>query len=194
MKAVFFLIAIMFALVANGQEAYKFNKEESKVEWLGYKISGQHNGLVKISSAEVKINSTGVPSNGKIVIDMTSISCLDIEDKKMNKKLVDHLKSEDFFEVGKYPEAVYRITSAEKAGEGKVKISGLLTIKNKTNPYDFEADFSKVANGFLYESDWKISRGKYYVNVDEDADLVNHFKDSMIKEHFDLKIRILFVR
>jgi polyisoprenoid-binding protein YceI len=43
-----------------------------------------------------------------------------------------HLKSADFFDAAKYPTITFKSTKVEKAGEGKLKVTGNLTIKDVT--------------------------------------------------------------
>jgi len=43
-----------------------------------------------------------------------------------------HLKSPDFFDTAKYPTLTFKSTKVEKAGEGKYKVTGDLTIKGTT--------------------------------------------------------------
>lgn len=58
----------------------------------------------------------------------------------MKTMLETHLKSADFFDVEKFPTSTFVITSAEQqAEEGRYKISGNLTIKDKTNNIEFFA-------------------------------------------------------
>jgi polyisoprenoid-binding protein YceI len=45
-----------------------------------------------------------------------------------------HLKSPDFFDAAKYPTMTFKSTKVEKAGEGKLKVTGNLTIKDVTKP------------------------------------------------------------
>jgi polyisoprenoid-binding protein YceI len=45
-----------------------------------------------------------------------------------------HLRSEDFFNVDKYPEMTYQSTSIEKIDDSNYKVSGDLTIKDITKP------------------------------------------------------------
>ena len=45
-----------------------------------------------------------------------------------------HLKSPDFFDAAKFPTLAFRSTKVEKAGEGKLKVAGDLTIHGVTKP------------------------------------------------------------
>lgn len=92
-------------------------------------------------------------------------STLEIDDKDLTKSKVDatiditkintgvekrdtHLKSPDFFDVAKYPNLTFKSKKIEKAGD-KYKVTGDLTIKDKTKEVVLEATISgEVANPF----------------------------------------------
>jgi polyisoprenoid-binding protein YceI len=50
-----------------------------------------------------------------------------------------HLRSADFFDVEKYPQATFRSTKVEELGEGRFLIAGDLTLHGVTKPVSFEA-------------------------------------------------------
>lgn len=60
--------------------------------------------------------------------------------------LDEHLKAEDFFEVASYPTATFKSTKVEAAGEGKLALTGDLTIRDKTLPASFEVTVNKVGD------------------------------------------------
>lgn len=49
-------------------------------------------------------------------------------------KFDDHLRSEDFFEVDKYPHATFKSNKITFKGDAPATIAGVLTIKNITKP------------------------------------------------------------
>ncbi|MCD4736158.1 MAG: YceI family protein, partial [Bacteroidales bacterium] len=89
------------------------NIDNSLIEWIGAKPTGQHNGTVLLKSGKLLMNN-GRITGGSFTMDMTSIKVLDLEEEEWNTKLVNHLKSEDFFSVEKFPDATFTITSVEK--------------------------------------------------------------------------------
>lgn len=57
----------------------------------------------------------------------------------------EHLRSADFFDAAKYPEITFKSTSVQAAGEGKLKVSGDLTVKGKVVPAVLDVTINKVA-------------------------------------------------
>lgn len=57
----------------------------------------------------------------------------------------EHLRSADFFDAGKYPDIKFKSTKVEAAGEGKLKVTGDLTIKGITNPVVLDVALNRAA-------------------------------------------------
>lgn len=51
-----------------------------------------------------------------------------------NGKRDEHLKGADFFDVAKYPSMTFVSQQVKKAGDGKLKVTGLLTLHGVTKP------------------------------------------------------------
>ena len=64
----------------------------------------------------------------------------DLADEAMNKKLVGHLHSDDFFSIEKNPTSTLKITKVAPGKDGKMEITGDLTIKGIT-PKDKKVTF-----------------------------------------------------
>jgi polyisoprenoid-binding protein YceI len=59
--------------------------------------------------------------------------------------LDEHLKSEDFFDVAKYPEATFRSTRVERGkGADQFRVTGNLTIRDRTRPVTLEVKLLKA--------------------------------------------------
>ena len=168
MRIFFSLFLISFVFSLNVIDTVWIDSSTSKIEWIGNKVSGSHNGQVKIKSGYIlKKDTTFV--GGEIIVDMTSISVDDIEHPKWNLSLVEHLKNEDFFDIEKFPTAILKINSSKKhlindKINSNVEISGDLTIKNITNKVLIQShiDFTKnTSKGQLIidRTKWDIKYG-----------------------------------
>jgi polyisoprenoid-binding protein YceI len=119
-------------------EALKVDPAASKVEWIGTKVSGYHEGTVNVKSGELKVKDGNV-TGGNFVLDLTSLTVTGPKDSDtaMNNKLLGHLKSPDFFDVAANPDASFVITEVKP-------FSG--TVKDTTDPRQEAISKYKVAN------------------------------------------------
>jgi len=62
-----------------------------------------------------------------------------------NEQRDNHLKSGDFFETEKYPEAKFESTSVAKKNNDEYEVKGNLTIKGVTKPVTLNAEFGGIA-------------------------------------------------
>ena len=79
-------------------------------EWLG---GARHDGSVQLVSGSIDISSSS-DVNGKFIVDLNSMKCFDLKNEGTNKKLIGHLKSDDFFDVTNYPNAVLELVSGKE--------------------------------------------------------------------------------
>lgn len=175
----------------NGENAkeLKIDTKTSKVEWLGKKVTGQHNGLVDVKSGSLLLDG-GQLVGGTITIDMQSIVVLDITDKETNGKLVGHLKSDDFFNAEKYPEATFNIAEVTKAeGENIYNIKGDMTIRGITNTEEFPATVVVKDGKVAAIGNMTIDRSKYEVKYGSDA-FFDDLGDKMIYNDFTITYKI----
>ena len=61
-------------------------------------------------------------------------------------KFNEHLRSADFFDAAKFPKATFKSTKVEAAGNGKLKITGDLTVKDITRPVVLDVTLNKAAD------------------------------------------------
>ena len=132
---------------------YRIDVEKSVVEWAGRNINTRHYGRIAISGGEVVL-SNGLPVSGRFVLDMNTITNLDLQDEGWRGMLHRHLKSEDFFDVEQYPTATFELSGATAIagatpGTPNVEIAGKLTVKDSTRPLCFTAMVAAQEDGTL---------------------------------------------
>ena len=166
---------------------YNINPESTQIQWIGKKVTGQHDGKVKVKSGKLMISKSGF-SSGEIIVDMNSISVDDIKDKKGNAKLVGHLKSDDFFATDKFKTAKLQMTKVTKK-KAKYEVQGNLTIKDITKPITFMADLAISKSGTAtLTADIKVNRTLYGVKYGS-GKFFDNLGDRMINDEFTLKIK-----
>jgi polyisoprenoid-binding protein YceI len=87
-------------------QAFVMDTAGSTMEWFASKVTGKHNGTLKIKSGELKIQGEKLVA-GNFIMDMKTIKVLDLKDAETNSKLTAHLNSEDFFNTSKNPESTF---------------------------------------------------------------------------------------
>jgi len=132
---------------------YRVDVETSAFEWIGRNLNNRHYGRISIQSGEIVIQG-GIPTAGKIVLDMKTISNLDVQDPTWHDMLLHHLKSEDFFAVERFPTASFRLTGWKKEDGGSPEApngiaTGDLTIKDITRPVKVSAIVAPQTDGSL---------------------------------------------
>lgn len=179
--------------VAEGSgQSLSIDTVNSMIKWKGFKVGGEHFGILSLKSGEVTISGDTIVA-GRFVIDMNSINAQDLSEPSAKKQLEDHLESADFFDVAQYPESTFEITSAEKTSSDTLsyRISGNLTLKGVTRNLSFDSKVSKDANGYkamtvpfvINRTDWGVNYGSKSV--------LGKLKDNIISDDIELEIIIV---
>ena len=183
-----FTAASSFAQSKEAATTYKVDTEQSKVLWLAKKVTGQHNGSIKIKSGTLVTKGMDLVG-GEIIIDMNSLDVLDITDAETKGKFMGHMKSGDFFETEKYPEAKLVIKSSKKVGKG-VEVKGDLTMKGKTNSVTFLVIPKKVTdNSIGGTTTLALDRTKWHLKYGS-GKFFQGLGDKMIHDEFTLTIDV----
>ena len=107
---------------------YNFDAASSKIVWRGEKITGKkHSGTINVKSGSFTMENGNIAS-GEIVIDMNTIKVTG-EEAGSSAKLETHLKSDDFFGVGKFADASFKVKSSTQKSKQNYEVDGTLTIK-----------------------------------------------------------------
>ncbi len=177
--------------VAKAEVANNIDVANSVVTWKGTKPTGSHNGNITLKKGALVLENGAIKS-GEFLIDMHSINCLDLDPSSGKSDLESHLKNTDFFDVIKYPTAKFVITSvAEK--EGKLTVTGNLTLKEITKSIDIPATISSENGITTFKSEvFNIDRtdfGVTYKSKTINAKLKDKFIDDLMAISFEVKTK-----
>ena len=168
---------------------YMANPSESSIAWKGFKPTGTHNGTINIETGVLTITNGKVES-GSFLIDMNSIVNLDMPaDSDGNGKLVGHLKSADFFDVEKFPNAAFEVTGFDEK-DGKMMLSGNLTMKEKKNNITFPVSVAEEGDDLTLTSEtFTIDRSNWDVKYGSKS-FFDNLGDKFINDDIELTITL----
>lgn len=193
-KLLFATIVMVFSFV--NSFAQKSNKskadidlQQSKLEWTGKKLGGEHYGEIQLTSGYLTFDKKKL-TGGTFDMDMTSITCTDITDAKSNKRLVDHLRSEDFFSVTRFPKSTFTITKVEAKSATEYLITGNLQIKEKTNPIAFPVKVLISGSQIKAEATLVFDRSQFDVKFGSQSFFEN-LGDKLVYDDVDMKVTLI---
>jgi polyisoprenoid-binding protein YceI len=161
-------------------DVWKLDVSNSKIDWVGTKVSGYHVGTVPLKSGEIYVKNDQV-TGGKFILDVANMEVVGPKgsDTSANNKLLGHLKSADFFDVQKNPEGSFELTDVkpykgdaikdttdprqEEINKYKVTdpthtVSGNLTLKGVTKNIEFPARITVSGNTAEATAKFNIDR------------------------------------
>lgn len=163
---------------------YQVSLEDSSLAWQGEKVVGKsHTGLINLKSGNLII-SDGKLTGGQFIMDMESIS----SDEGIDA-LVKHLKSDDFFNVAAYPEAILKINSADTMGTSSYAVNADLTIKGIVIPITFQTDLSQSDGMLLAMSNFTIDRTNWDIRYGS-GQFFKELGDEIIKDEISFTVSL----
>ena len=132
-------------------------------------------GTAHALGGDAQIDASG-NVNGTVVIDAASFDT-------NNKKRDDHLRSDDFLEVIKYPTIVFTVNGGRPAAAGGFDITGVLTIHGHSPPITLQAEVSGTGSSATMSGEVEIDRSLWGMSWTKiGARLKNQIA---IRAHFD---------
>ncbi|MEM6735857.1 MAG: YceI family protein [Bacteroidota bacterium] len=187
LKTLLTLALVVFLSSGEKKEA-NVDIESSTVKWIGKKVTGQHNGTITLKGGKLEMEE-GKLVGGLFTMDMATINCEDLSGGSKNK-LENHLKSDDFFGVTKYPTSTFTITKAVPQGTGKYKIVGNITIKDTTEEIQFPAMVEEKDGKVVAKADITIDRSKFDVRYGSGS-FFDNLGDKTIYDDFELSVELV---
>ena len=152
---------------------------KSKVDFTGSKTSDFHTGYFPVKSGSVKVDG-GKLVGGSFVVNVAGLKVTDAA----GDRLQGHLATADFFDISKFGEATFNITSVKYITDNKVSITGDLTLKGIKAPVTFPATIRSAERndkekGFFAEAFFPFDRTVFGINygigaVDTEVQLAIH--------------------
>lgn len=180
----FLTLSALMVCSLNAQQKLTADAGKCKLEWLGEKVTGKHEGTINLQSGWLSWNENKIQS-GEFIIDMTSITS-----SENLEKLVGHLKSDDFFGVEKFPAAKLVISESTSFEKGTATVKGSLSIKGITNPVEFKASYQKKDDGNWFFANIVVDRTKYNVRYGSGS-FFDNLGDKTIYDEFKLKVSLV---
>ena len=178
------------AMAFTGKDGdYKVDAEKSKLTWVGKKVTGEHTGTINVAEGSFTTKSNKV-TGGSFAIDMTSIKDTDITNPSGQERLVNHLKSDDFFSSEKHPKATFVITKITSGEKDQYTVEGNLTIKGITNEIEFPATIQLVNGQVTAKAKILIDRTKFDIKF-RSGNFFENLGDKVIDDNFELNVELV---
>ena len=155
LKSIALALVVVLSTLSVSAQTKNINTATSSIEWLGKKVTGQHNGTVNFKDGTL-VFKKNILAGGSFTVNMTSLTATDLSGEYQGK-LNGHLKADDFFGTEKYPTATLVFKKIGVKSANVYNVTADLTIKGITKPVTFEL----TVNGNTATTAFNVDRTKY---------------------------------
>jgi polyisoprenoid-binding protein YceI len=179
------LALVVLATVSVSAQTKKIDAATSNIEWVGKKVTGQHNGTVNFKDGALVFKGKKL-KGGTFTVNMTSLTATDIKGEYQGK-LNGHLKADDFFGTDKFPTATLVFKKIGAKATNVYTVTADLTIKGITKPVTFDI----TVNGNTATTAFNVDRTKYDIKYNSKS-FFESIGDKAIYDEFELKVALKF--
>ncbi len=156
---------------------------QANISWTGYGELGGYSltGNIKLKNYDIKLQGDSLKS-ATITIDMTSIT-------HENKDLESHLKDKDFFDVAKFPSAIFETKKIEYTSATTAVAYGTLTLKSVSKPIKLPLTIQRNGENKTLSTKISIDRTIFGIKYNSKS-FFGNLGDQAIKNNFDLAFSI----
>ncbi|WPQ64617.1 YceI family protein [Chitinophaga sancti] len=177
--------------------SYHVDTTVSVVQFIGTKPTGKHTGIFRLLESKLYVQDTLV-TGGSIKINMSTLEDKDLAptDSMLQHKLEAELKGPMFFDIEKYPVAIFEITGVSnfKPSVGKevlmkdanYTVQGNLTIKDSTKNISFPAFITREKGVIRAEANFNIDRTLWGMTYRSDQSMQDKLINSQVNIQFKL--------
>ncbi len=168
---------------------YRIDIASSTLEWEAKKVTGQHVGTISFGEGTIQVEKRKI-SGGKVAVDMNTL--VNTDGSGLNKNLVGHLKSEDFFSVVKFPQAILEVKNVTAKSGNLYHFIADLTIKGIVSPIEFDSEVKVTSEKLTATGTMVVNRTKYDIKY-RSGSFFSDLGDKMIYDDFTLKFMLVAV-
>ena len=186
LKTIALALVVAFGTITVTAQTKKVDVSKSEINWVGKKVTGQHNGKINLSDGALIFKGDKLVG-GNFTANMSSISVVDLKANEGKEKLEGHLKSEDFFGTEKFPTSTLVFKTITPKANNVYTVTGDLSIKGKTNPitFDLKVEENKATTTL------NVDRTKYDIKYGSGS-FFDNLGDKVIYDLFELNVRLQF--
>jgi polyisoprenoid-binding protein YceI len=154
-------------------DKYLITPENSKIDFVGSKVTGSQSGSFGKFSGAIDYLGQPEKSSVNITIDLNSLTT-------DAPQLTEHLKTPDFFDVAKYPEASFVSTEIKAGGDKGAShtVTGNMNLHGFTKSITFPATIVVTPGAITVDSTFSINRKNFGINYAGPAD--NLIRDDVV--------------
>ena len=186
LKSIALALVVVLATASVTAQTKKVDASKSSINWVGKKVTGQHNGTVNLKDGALVFKSKKLVG-GTFTVDMSSLTTTDLKAGQGKENLDGHLKSDDFFGTEKFPTATLVFKTIGAKAKNLYTVTADLTIKGKTNPVTFDV----AVKGNSASTALKVNRTKYDIKYGSGS-FFDSLGDKAISDEFDLAVVLNF--
>ncbi len=183
-KTIAFALLVVLGTTVSAQTK-KINTTASVINWVGKKVTGQHEGTVKFKDGSITWKGKAI-TGGTFTVDMTSINVTDLKAGEGKEKLEGHFKTDDFFGTEKFPTATLKFTKVAAKSAGVYAVTADLTLKGVTKPVSFDLTVA----GNKATTKFNVDRTKYDIRYGS-ASFFN-LGDKAINDEFEVAATLVW--
>jgi polyisoprenoid-binding protein YceI len=185
LKSITLALLVVLSTLSASAQTKNINPATSSIEWLGKKVTGQHNGTVNFKDGTL-VFKKNILAGGTFTVNMTSLTATDLTGEYQGK-LNGHLKADDFFGTEKFPTATLVFKKIGVKSANVYNVTADLTIKGITKPVTFEL----TVNGNTATTAFNVDRTKYDIKYGSKS-FFESIGDKAIYDEFELKVALKF--
>ena len=185
LKSIALALVVVLSTAAVSAQSKNINTTTSTIEWVGKKVTGQHNGTVNFKDGALIFKGKKL-NGGVFTVDMTSLTATDLQGEYQGK-LNGHLKADDFFGTDKFPTAKIVFKKIGTKSPNVYTVTADLTIKGITKPVTF--DLATTANAATTK--FNVDRTKYDIKYNSKS-FFESIGDKAIYDDFELEVALKF--